>query len=161
MVKVIRTAISLNNAPPMTAKDLYLRAQEWADVLFGVIPGDALEACCRKAFADYMRAKDGGTYPLNAYHLKLAYDEIKKSAGFVESSRTLTTDERVAQCSNRGKHLADRFGEVKIFIPGITEDEMIVPCALCRKEDFHTAKAQILAGRKEPTFEEAIAAVAE
>ncbi len=63
---------------------------------------------------------------------------------FLDESRTLTTDDRVDRCTNKDNHLPDRFGEIEIYLPA-QDKEVIVPCGICRKEDFMEAKARLLA----------------
>lgn len=122
----------------LTSPELLVRARDWSEVLFDVVPIHALEPAVRKAFADH-----DSSFPLNAYELKTAYHGIKDEIRITEDARTLTTDERVDRCSNRANHLPNAFGTIAFYIPD-RDQEYFIPCGICRKEDFMEAKTKLL-----------------
>lgn len=139
MTKIISKAISLANAPMLTEPELLVRARDWSEELHGVVPMEALNASMHRAFQNHK-----STFPVNAYDLKIAYGELVIEGAMQDDARTLTTDERVDRCSNRLNHLPERFGEIEIYVPE-RDVELIVPCGLCRTEEFNTEKQRLLA----------------
>jgi hypothetical protein len=149
MVKIISKAISLANLPMLTEAELLVRARDWSEALWEIVPVEALNQCLRRAFEDHR-----STFALNAYDLKSAYEKLKAQRTVIADDRQLTNDERVERCTNKANHLPDTFGEIELCISGIAEG--IVPCGRCRGEEFREAKRKLLRGEVEPTIEESI-----
>lgn len=139
MVKIISKAISLANAPMLTEPELLVRARDWSEELHGIVPMEALNASMKRAFENHK-----STFPLNAYDLKIAYTQLKAEQLLSLEMKPISTDERVDRCTNKDNHLPDRFGEIEIFIHGVSDDDVIVPCGICRKEDFMEAKTELM-----------------
>lgn len=141
MVKIISKAISLANAPMLTEPELLVRARDWSEALHGIVPMEALNASVSRAFQNHK-----STFPLNAYDLKTAYTELKAEQLLSLEMKPISTDERVDRCTNKDNHLPDRFGEIEIYLPD-KDTEAIVPCGICRKEDFMEAKTELMASK--------------
>lgn len=122
----------------LTEPELLVRARDWSEALYGIVPMEALNASMKRAFETH-----NSTFPLNAYDIKIAYTYLKTHSMELDEARPLTTDERVERCPNKANHLPDRFGEIEYYVPG--KIDAIVPCGACRVEEFHAEKARLLA----------------
>jgi hypothetical protein len=159
MFLIVSESFELSGHTP-TDEEKASRAEVWAEHLFDLVPENYLERCFKRAFHAH-----AGNYIVTAYDIKDAYqamsEEEKAAAVARGSSFQLSTDGRVENCPNKANHLPNRFGEVMVFIPGITEDDTPMPCQRCRAEDHAAARLELTGGKQEPTFAEASAKVVE
>jgi hypothetical protein len=76
MVQIISKSISLANAPSLTREELIIRARDWAEILFQVVPENQLVQSLKRAFDDH-----DSSFPLTAYELKTAYRQMHAENG--------------------------------------------------------------------------------
>lgn len=138
MVKIIAKAISLASAPALTEPELLVRARDWAEILFPIVPIDHLSETVRTAFENHK-----GAFPINAYDIKDAYEIVK------------ATTPKDAYCLNFKNHVNGQ-PEIYFYIPGVMEVDAIVPCGSCRPAEFMQTKKAIIAnsGKRERTVAE-------
>lgn len=137
MVRIISKAISLANAPMLTGSELLVRARDWSEALWGIVPAEALSQSVSRAFENHQ-----SSFPLNAYEVKLAYTELQSQAAIVAESRTLSTDEMVEKCTNKDNHVEGHFGMIELYLPD-GNIAALVPCGRCRAEEYKGARERL------------------
>lgn len=71
LIRIITKAISLANAPALTENELAMRARDWSEVLFDVVPQERLLDAFKRAAQDH-----GTSFPISMHDVRIAYGKI-------------------------------------------------------------------------------------
>lgn len=122
MVKTVARCISLANAPALTDAELLIRARDWSEVLWQIIPEERLADAFNRAAKDH-----SGSFPISAYDIKNAFWELRK-------------DEVKAQEQRRQREMQEL--EQRSIQPGFE------PCPRCFSCGFRYVVKQEYNGRE-------------
>jgi hypothetical protein len=141
MIRIIRKSISLANAPSLTEGEYGIRARDWAEQLFEVVPEDRLFEAFGRAVKDH-----NSSFPVNFYDLKAAWHRIETEEA-AERQRRLNehmAENPVKYCKAAYNHVdqVNDDGEVTVMIGGPNGKEVIIPCPDCRTEASHRRLAE-------------------
>lgn len=72
MMEIVEKTYSLANSQALEANESFLKATDWSEVLYKIIPLDRLRECYDRAVADH-----DTTFAVNAHDLKNAWKKIR------------------------------------------------------------------------------------
>ncbi len=120
MMKIISKANSLGNSPVLTTEELTLRARDWAEELWRIVPVAQLSDSARLAFKNH-----ASSFPLNAYEIKNAYqqlraEEVRRVEDASAAERVeIKTDVNCLRCRDTGmEHIYSQSGKFLGCRPG-------------------------------------------
>lgn len=138
-MNLVSKAISLANAPALDKGDLLIRARDWAEQMFRIVPENKLAQAAKYAFENHT-----SSFPVNYHDIIQAHKYLQTQDHVRANQLPDTPIERERYCYNYKNHLHGE-PEILLYIPGVTDTDVVVPCGGCRPEEFRTIKTAILA----------------
>lgn len=145
-----------------TIEEQMQRANVWTDLLVDIVPENRLQDAFTRAFRTHT-----SPFPINAYDLKAAWEEIDKEEKRHQESETnrRRAENPVAFCEAEWNHL-NAEGDIEIYL-GVPPNgrDVVVPCDRCRSAAFYARyneeRAKFIADQPEMKqhFEKSIADV--
>lgn len=139
---MIKKTVSLSNQPPLSERDLGERALDWLDALEGTIPEDRI----RDAFARALK-NHSSSYPINAFDMLAAWKDIEAeetaAAETLRIAEESKPENRVANCREKKYHVGEG-GYQKICNPFNFNEEIVLPCRICRPTAYDEAHAKFI-----------------
>lgn len=139
---LVSKAISLANAPALDKGDLLIRARDWAEQMFRIVPENKLGQAAKYAFENH-----DSSFPVNFHDIIKAYKYLQTQDHVRANQLPDTPEARERYCYNYKNHLRGE-PEIHLYIPGVTETDVIVPCGGCRPAEFHQTKVAIIQQKK-------------
>ncbi|MBA2334824.1 MAG: hypothetical protein H0V90_07795 [Blastocatellia bacterium] len=141
MIRIVKKAISLANAPALTEIELGDRARDWAEVLFDVVPEEHLQDAFKRAARDHKTS-----FPVSMHDVRIAYEQI--AADELREEKRLR--EKFLDDLDAERKLSNRFECKLCFGSGwkeITEYDSVnrpykgvIKCHDCRHWEYYSEK---------------------